>query len=173
MIKILKNSKAAAAPIKVTCEHCGSELEVEEEDLHEGYMGAKYFVCPVCMEHAYVDDEYEADITVDTLKFPDHFFYFGGKDAVEISDEDILKWIKNGVKYFRENPDSFSYSIGSGDAMVHIENFSGDKEYHVTVAQGYYDTEIPYEKEDYLAQARINWGWENKGVKIMLGEDTK
>ena len=152
-------------PMKVTCEFCSSELEIEESDLHEGYMGSMYIVCPVCGKNSYVDDIDTPPITADTIKFPEHFHYFG--DGVDINNEEIQEWIKKAIKWFRENPENFSYSTGTGNTRIHVENFSGDEAYCVVVSKDFYETEIPYEKADYCAQDNYDWNWKNKGIKII------
>ena len=41
-------------PIRLECEYCGSELEVDKEDLDVGPLGAMFFTCPVCGKRFFV-----------------------------------------------------------------------------------------------------------------------
>lgn len=69
--------------------------------------------------------------------------------AIEISDEEINKWIQQGIEYFRENPEEYSYFVASGNSMVHMYKFDGDEEYYVIVSKDYEHGSIQFEKEDY------------------------
>ena len=135
------------------CPHCSAKIFPPRD------------VCPVCGKNSYVDDIDTPPITADTIKFPEHFHYFG--DGVDINNEEIQEWIKKAIKWFRENPENFSYSTGTGNTRIHVENFSGDEAYCVVVSKDFYETEIPYEKADYCAQDNYDWNWKNKGIKII------
>lgn len=150
-------------PIKHTCFHCGSILLVDEDDVHEGYMGSACIICPICLQEELLDvDALNRTITAETVKFPDNFWYFGGKKSKKLNEDDIRECIKRAVKYFRENPDNFCYQTGTGDTMVYVLNFSGDQEYDVVVCKGYYETHIPFEDIDKeLVREEL---WSNKGV---------
>ena len=65
-----------------------------------------------------------------------------------LTDEEINKWIHQGIEYFRENPEEYSYFMGSGNSMVHMYKFDEDKEYYVVVSKDYELGEIEFEKED-------------------------
>lgn len=45
--------------------------------------------------------------------------------------------------------DEYYYFTGSGNALVHIYRFDGDKEYYVVVSKDYESGEIEFEEEDY------------------------
>ena len=149
-------------PIDLCCEKCKTEFAIEENDkLEIGYLGSHYVKCPVCGEQVYI---YELDgirVTKDNIKFPDHFYDF--RNGVKISNEQVEKYIRKGIEYFRKNPTSFSWSTGTGDTHILILNFSGDEDYSVVVSKGHYETEIDYEEEDYDAQNSTGWDWKNKG----------
>ena len=70
-------------------------------------------------------------------------------DEFEISDEEINKWIQQGIEYFRENKDEYYYFTGSGNALVHIYRFDGDEEYYVVVSKDYESSDVEFEEEDY------------------------
>ena len=122
-----------------------------------------YVICPVCQKKSYLEIEaLDKKITVDNLKFPDNFYHFGGEDCKELTNDDIRKYIKDAIKFFRENPDNFCYMTGSGDTAIFVLNCSGDENYEVTLCKGYYSTEIEYEDGDYVVD--MDKLWENKGV---------
>lgn len=160
------NKNNSQFPLKIECDYCGSELEIEKDDIYHGYAGIAYVKCPCCGEETGVDPNGNFDIklSINNLKFPDHFYSF--YDGVDLSAEEILNYIRRGIEWFRKNPDNFSWSTGTGDTEIHIENYSGDKEYKVFVAKGYYGTEIPYEDEDFAAQDSVSWDWKNSGIRV-------
>ena len=102
-------------------------------------------------------------LTEDNIEFPKHFYCF--KDGVDVTSEEIKEYIKDAIKFFRNNPSCFCYSTGSGNTSVIVLNFSGDEEYAVNVAKGYYEAHIPYGDKDYLVHNANDWKWENIGVK--------
>lgn len=151
-------------PLKVECEHCGSELEIERGDVTEGYLGQHCVVCPVCGKKTYdgIEEFYpEEKLTLDRLKFPTHFYSFA--DAQSVSSDRIKAEIVRAIEFFREEPESFCYMTNYGDMSIVVLNFSGDKEYSITVCNknGVFETELPYEEYDYAVQASIDWGWTN------------
>ena len=169
IIKILKDNyntnpvSEVEFPHPHKCEYCESEFEIEGMDeLHEGVLGDYYVVCPVCAHKSCVEDIDGKRITKDNIKFPINFWH--STNGKELSSEEIQRLISHGIDFFRSNPDAFTYTTGTGNTGILIENFSGDKEYHVSVTQDYYDTFIPYEAEDMVAQEENGWAWQNKGI---------
>ena len=138
--------------VNLKCENCKSILEVQREDAHIGYLGFLYVTCPCCNHemnvHEFDDDA--INICASNVKYPTHFT-ISSKDftAVEISDEEINKWIQRGIEYFRGNPEAYSYFMSSGNSMVHMYKFADDKEYYVVVSKDYESGEIEFEDEDY------------------------
>lgn len=169
IIESKKLNKKNIFPLKIKCANCESLLEIEEEDVCHGYLGTAYVICPVCHEKIFISDydakigeELDEEINVDTIRFPDHFYYFGGDKTVEVANDEIHNWIKEGVNYFRKNPDSFCFNTGSGDTNVFVFNYSGDEEYVVVVAKNYYESSIPFDDIDkklLLPKEK----WENSG----------
>lgn len=95
-------------------------------------------------------DDDAIDIYASNVKYPTHFTV-SSKDfrAIEISDEEINKWIQQGIEYFRENKDEYYYFTGSGNTLVHIYRFDDDEEYYVVVSKDYESGEIEFEDDDY------------------------
>ena len=134
---------------KITCEHCNSELEVEDDDIQVGAYGMGYVVCPCCGEATYADELADYfPLTKDNVEFPVHYYSFN--KAVSIADNTINKWVKECIETFDSNDenDCVRYT-GSGDTMVFVfKLFDGDKEYDVYVCKNYYETFIPFNKNN-------------------------
>lgn len=155
--------KQTVYPIQVICNNCGSKLEVEDGDAYVGHLGAMYYKCPVCSEENMVDELEGITLTKDNIEFPIHFYYFG--NGVDLSSEEIRKYINDAINFFRNNPDNFCYTTGSGNTGILVQNFSGDHEYHVVVTKDFYETEIPYGTKDYDALESVNGRWRNVGIE--------
>lgn len=153
-MKIIKKNKEKndlIFPLHVVCEECGSELEVEKEDIFYGHLGISFVTCPVCGEKTPTNcGTLDIKVTKDNIIFPDYFYDF--HNGVDCSSEEIKKDIDRGIKYFRMNPEKFAWYGGSGNTFIAIYNMRGDSEYWVIVAKGYYETLISYEQEDYDTQ---------------------
>lgn len=138
--------------VNLKCENCGSVLEVSREDTHIGWLGLPHVTCPCCNYEMDIEEfEDDAiDICASNVKYPTHFTV-SSKDfrAIEISDEEINKWIQQGIEYFRGNKDEYYYFTGSGNTLVHIYRFEGDEEYYVVVSKDYESSEVKFEEEDY------------------------
>lgn len=155
--------------MKIKCTNCESLLEIEEDDICYGYLGMAYIRCPLCHEKTFISDydakigeELDEKINVDTIRFPDHFYHFGGDKTVEVTNDEIRNWIKDGVEFFRKNPEAFCFNTGTGDTNVFVLNYCGDEEYNVVVAKNYYESSIPFDdidKELLLPEEK----WKNSG----------
>ena len=156
-MKILDTNIQPKSPFPhvTKCNKCGSKLEVDEEDVHIGYMGAYHFKCPVCGEESMIDELNGILVTKDNITFPDHFYQFG--NGVEMNNEEVQESIREGIEHFRKYPDEFSWYSGFGDKFVAVYNNSDDYEYYIMVAKDYYETHIHYELEDYNAQNRVRY----------------
>lgn len=151
-------------PIEVACEYCRSKLLLEKEDLECAEFGAMWYRCPVCKRRNMIDEVEGITLTADNINFPNNFWHYN--DGVDLSSDDIKKYIKDGIIYFRNNPEVFTYCTGSGNTHVMVQNYSGDKDYYVVVTKDYYDMEIPYEDIDYAIQDENSWNWKNIGVNM-------
>lgn len=144
--------KYKSYPRKLECEECGSELEYEESDIHMGALGCMHLKCPLCgNENMLEDNEHNIELTYKNIEFPTHFFHHSKETgAVDIcNNEEVKKYISNAIKYFRENKDDYHCESGSGNLYVSVHRYSGDEDYYVVVSNNYYDTYIPFKKEDY------------------------
>lgn len=155
-MKVIKNKlkKENDDQVKrITCENCGSILEVERSDVEIGNFGLSYVICPVCERQTFTNvDDWDEKITIDNLVFPEHFYHFGGYGAKTMDNEEIISAARRGINHFRDNPKEFAWFTQSGDSSVSVWNMPGDEDYIVRVAKGYYEVEIPYEPIDYELQ---------------------
>jgi len=137
---------------KITCPYCKSVLEVTQSDITEGYMGTLTVDCPCCGEEI---DYGEVEVTIDNIKFPTHFFYFGKNNKKQISEKEVREFIQNAVTYFREHKDNYGFYYSGGRHLLIAKRYPGDKEYAIMIANDYYSADIPFEDED-------KWeGWNN------------
>lgn len=124
------------------CEHCGSTIEVEAGDLHEGWLGAYYFTCPVCGKENMSDVETELP-TKDSIEFPKHFTYTCTNNAIDISNEEIQKVIRELANKLWDKTNERDYvSTGYGNMAVFVENYAADGEYKITVCKDYWEGSI-------------------------------
>lgn len=133
-------------PMKIICEHCRSEIELEENDVEIGQFGLYCFTCPCCGDTSCIDNGIE--LTSENLKFPKHYYDFsGGKN---IPNEEINRYVKECINSLRNSTDKNFYHTcaGRGDTIVHVTRYDDDESFVINVCRNYYETEIPYTKED-------------------------
>ena len=133
---------------KITCEHCDSELEVEDDDIQVGTYGNGYVVCPCCGEETYADELADYfPLTKDNVKFPTHYYSFN--KGVNIDDDTINKLVKECIERFDHNDENdWCRFAGSGDTMVFVFKFVEDAGYDVYVCKNYYETFIPFNENN-------------------------
>lgn len=133
-------------PMKVICENCKSEIELDENDVEVGAFGLYNFTCPCCDELSGANDGIE--LTSDNLQFPKHYYHFG--DGVHISENEIDRYVKECINSLRNSSDENFYHTctGSGDTIVHVMRYDDDENFVINVCRDYYETEIPYTEED-------------------------
>lgn len=164
-MKVLKNNfnkintietKIKPYPRKHKCENCNSELEYDESDIYIGVYGASHIKCPLCEHENMIDDnEYNIRLTKDNVEFPTHFAHHNnGVDTC--NNENIKKYVREAIEYFRINKSESYWFSGSGNTMVYVFRFDGDEEYEVVVTKDYYSTYIPFEKIDYDIENNVN-----------------
>jgi len=144
---IEKEKEKSKFPMKLTCSECGSEFEVEESDLEVGELGLYQLPngCPCCGSEIEIDDG--IDLTVDNVNFPQHYYRFNGR---QLDDDEINKYVKECIETLRNTDDKNFYHTftGSGSTVVHVMRYEGDKDFVVDVCNEYYETNIPFTKED-------------------------
>lgn len=147
----IKEENTTLYPLKINCSECDSELEITEEDTHIGWMGARFINCPCCGNEAMVDELDGITLTKDNLEFPVHFNRTakGLRNVVEINSDKIIKEIQSGITYFRRHKDEYYWYTSHGDLFLIIFRYSGDEEYFVMATKDFYETYIPFEREDY------------------------
>lgn len=136
-------------PMRVICEHCESEVEVDENDVRVGEFGLYKFTCPVCGKESFIDDE-GLTLTTENLKFPDH--YHGSFNGVNISNEEIDKMVKECIETLRNSNDKnfYSTSIETGDTHIGVSRYDGDQVFNVVISKDYYETYVPFTNEDKM-----------------------
>lgn len=139
-------------PRRHTCTNCFSELQYDEKDMAMGYGGYMEIVCPLCGEkNALEDNEHNITLTPDNIEFPTHFWHTCKENgAVDICNtEEIRKYLRDAINWFRKNKDEFHWFCRSGNLYVGVTRFDRDKMYEVILSNNYYEAEIPFEKVDY------------------------
>lgn len=139
-------------PRVCVCDKCGSELEYEKSDLHMGFLGCMYLTCPLCKnENMMEENEGTITLTKNNVEFPTHFYHTSKETgAVDCcNNKEVKDAINRAIDYFRENKEDYGYSTSCGNLYVHVCRCDGDENYDVVVSNDYYETYIPFEKEDY------------------------
>ena len=139
----LETQKTIPKTQEYDCEHCGSTIEVDADDLHEGWLGAMYFTCPVCCKENMSDVKTELP-TKDSIEFPKHFSKsFVDNDALDVPDEEIQKVIRELANKLWDKTNERDYiSTGYGNMVVFVENYAGEGEYKITVCKDYWEGSI-------------------------------
>jgi hypothetical protein len=156
-VKVLKNNciesvkKNTPEKITIECDKCGSELEITKEDTHIGWLGAAFVTCPCCGEDTMVEEMEGITLTKDNIEFPLHFIRTNKelRNVSEVASDSIIKEIKKGIEYFRKNKDAYDWYTSYGDLFISMYKYDEDKDYFVLVTKDFYETNIPFEAEDY------------------------
>ena len=138
-------------PRELICESCSSELEYEEEDIRIGALGCAFVKCPCCGRDNLIDDEDGITLTKDNVEFPTHFFQTSEETgAVDCcNNESVKNAIERAIDYFRKNKNEFYWFTATGNLYIGVSKWDGDEGYEVVVTNNYYETFIPFEREDY------------------------
>ena len=98
-----------------------------------------------------VDELDGITLTRDNINYPVHFNRTNKdlRNVVEVQKDEVIKEIQRGIDYFRTNKDESYWYSSHGDLFVIIFRYEGDEEYFVLVTRDFYETDIPFEKEDY------------------------
>lgn len=137
-------------PRKLVCENCQSELEYEESDLRMGALGCMYLDCPCCgRDNMLEENENTITLTANNVEFPTHFFHTSKENgAVDVSDDEIKKFIQQAIDYFRKHKDKYAWQTECGNLYMGVYRYDGDEDYEIIVSKDYYSTYIPFESED-------------------------
>ena len=145
-MKIIKNNlKDNTATTKITCDNCGSVLEVGEDEFEIGEFGLKGVKCGACGEMTYADDS--ITLTASNVSYPQHFSILTPEKCKAMSDSEINKYIGEALRMIGKDTD---YSaMASGDTMVFAYKADEESsEVGVIVCKNYAETyvQIPREK---------------------------
>ena len=90
-------------------------------------------------------------LTKDNIEFPIHFSRTtkGMRHVVETNSDEIVKQIQNAIEHFRHFKDEDCWYISYKDVFVIVFRDSSCDDYFVVVTKDFYETHIPFEKEDY------------------------
>lgn len=146
-MKIIKNNLNAEPKnetMEETCNHCNSILEIEPNDLHEGWLGAYFYTCPVCGKESMCFSIETELPTKDSIEFPKHFIHTCIKDgAIDISDKEIQEEIRRLANGMWNCTNEMEHNTTEyGNAFIFIENLSGDGEYRIVVCKNYWEGSI-------------------------------
>ena len=121
-------TKEADYPKRIICDHCGAELEYNEEDEFIEMWGMKCITCPECMKYVFVSDH-----RVEPPNWIATFDHIYSATAKELKNEDIQEYIDNCYKYLMNEakPGDF-YMTGSGDTMVFGFRYEDTVDLYVT-----------------------------------------
>lgn len=106
-------------------------------------------------------------LTKDNIKFPVHF-YRTKTDKMgvkEVTDQEVVDEIKRGIECLRINENEYHWFARHGDLFLIIFKYDEDEKYNVFVTRDWYETDIPFEEDDYkwdskrLSEDDDDMGW--------------
>ena len=150
-INLNKNIEEKSKKIHIFCEHCDSELEISKEDTHIGWLGAPFVKCPCCGQESMVNELDGITLTKDNIDYPIHFNRTNKnmRNVVEVEKDEVIKEIQRGIDYLRANKNETYWYTCHGDLFLSVFRYEGDEEYFIVVTRDFYETYIPFEREDY------------------------
>ncbi|MBT9788782.1 hypothetical protein GPK90_05405 [Clostridium sp. MCC344] len=106
-------------------------------------------------------------LTKDNIQLPAHFYRTKtGKIGVkEVTNQKVVDEIKRGIEWLRSDKNEYYWFTKYGDLFLIIFKYDGDGEYNVLVARDWYETDIPFEEDDYkwdskrLSEDDDDMGW--------------
>lgn len=140
-MKILFNAKDKNCEIRqITCENCGSELEIETDDIKIGAYGCAYVRCPVCGNDISngLDDK-DKDVTIDNIVFPDNFASY--KDGIDFPNEEVTRRVKEVARRLIQDPNvkPGDYTFTASGNLLVIARYEYP-EISVYVTKDYYES---------------------------------
>lgn len=136
--------KVITKDYETVCENCNAKLKFEQEDVYYGNMGCAMITCPVCGKET---DTYLEGLSINenNVEFPLHFYHFG-KDAVDINNKEINKWVKEVLKRLKQSTYEYDFSeVGTGNTHVIGLKYM-DGSINIKVMKNYWDLNINKEE---------------------------
>lgn len=106
-------------------------------------------------------------LTKDNIQFPAHFYRTKtGKIGVkEVANQKVVDEIKRGIEWLRSEKNEYYWFTKYGDLFLIIFKHDGGGKYNVLVTRDWYETDIPFEEDDYkwdskrLSEDDDDMGW--------------
>lgn len=141
-MKIIKNNhnnynkEKEIITFECVCPNCTSIIEFDENDIrYDEEYNEKYVVCPCC-NMSISDEHFDREITLDNISYPFDFCKVGESDeTVHLNNQEINKYIKECIDFFKKYPDEPYKYIGTGDSLIIV--FNHKDEYNFIVAKNY------------------------------------
>ena len=118
----------------ITCPECNTTIGYFDEDEYTTIEGT-VINCPKCNAEMFTQK------FAHLLPFPDAYFHFG--NGKEISDGEINKWVKCGLKNILDK-NLESWDTGTGNARVSITAY--EDEIDIDVSKNYWEASINREE---------------------------
>ena len=146
-MKIIENNyqDEISQPVRITCDNCGSVLDVNEDEFEIGEYGLKGVRCGACGEMTYADSSIK--LTAANVCYPQHFSILSPAKCKAMSDSEINRYIGETLRMIDKDTDYAA--MASGDTMVFAYKSDEEtSEVSVVVCKNYAETyvEIPREK---------------------------
>lgn len=140
MVKVLNRDVENQVLYRQLCEFCRAELEFSFDDTHEGELGLRFLICPVCGEETLTELD-ATKLTSDNIEFPKHFMAMG-ENAIDIDNEEIQKWVRRCLKKAEESNDLYGYFFVTGTGNTKVILMAYKDEYDIVVAKDYYEANV-------------------------------
>ena len=124
--------------IEYICESCNSVFQYNDDDIEFDEYEDEYVKCPCCGHKCLVAEK----VTEKNIRFPESFYEFGGNNtkSVNISDDEIIKNIKECISWLKKNPNEPFKYIAYGNMLLCV--FNHEDEYYIMVTKNYFETSI-------------------------------
>ena len=141
-MKVLNTPDEQQETVKMTCDVCQADLEIEREDCKIGWNGWCCCECPCCGNALY-PEIWDVKLNEKNIEYPLHFTDPNGQ--VAIADDSIQKAIRRGIEIMKKDASNQSYFIDSGDTLVTMFRLEDEdsEEILVFVSKNPQDCTIP------------------------------
>ena len=125
-------------PMRVMCENCQAELEIEESDVFVGEFGCYLFKCPCCGREVALDG-IERDMKPTFKQTFWHTHVGKSNNTVHIEDDEVQRMIDKCVSnLISDDVEAGEFSVqGTGDTVVYA--FKYEDCIDILVTQDYYE----------------------------------